>query len=207
MNADGMSLTMHEQIEIAASGYFEGYRSNIRIVATNRYGYNHRNRYDAVEVTIPSDAGGPIASSRDLIRPSEDSALAVVLGILTIRYGAKETCLLQVMFLKAAARSQGRRRLTDGFLQRFRHIFYGTPCAEWVALYPLVTLRAPALKIADPERKNCFVLYSCQYLSRGLWESLPTAQEQLTWSSKLPRASHRDEHLEDEQSEQDSSDS
>lgn len=186
MNASSLQLTIHEQVEVAPSAYFQGYRSSVQIVASNRYGQNNRERYDAVEVTIPSDAGGPIATSRDLIRPSPDSALATVLGILTIRHGALETCLLYVMFFRATVRSRSQKWFTDRIVSRFDHVFYGTPNPQWVALYPLATLRAPALKFSDSGNPNCFVLYSARYMSRGLWEALPTYQERMQRSVNLP---------------------
>lgn len=189
IDVTGMQVVLHECVDIAASGYFRGYQSTMSIHATNRYGADHRNRYDVVELTIPSDAGGPIASSRELVRPSEDSALALVVGVVTIRYGEKETCLLQVMFFRTAQKNRQQKWLAKTLLPRFVHMQYGAPNAQWLAVYPLVTLRGPALKIEDPHHPNHFLLYCSQYMSRGLWEGLPTEQTRLTWHPALPRSS------------------
>src|SRR3546814_16126249 len=72
MNAMNVQVTLHEYVDIAAQGYFQGYRDSFSIAATNRYGQGNRQRYDTVEVTIPSEAGGAIASTRDLVRPRSD---------------------------------------------------------------------------------------------------------------------------------------
>src|SRR3546814_15341414 len=85
-------------------------------------------------------------------------------------HGEKETCLLQVIFFREVQKPQQRRLFSEHVSSRFQHIFYGTPHQRWVALYPLATLRAPALSIADPAHPDCSVLYSAQYVSRGLWE-------------------------------------
>ena len=187
MNATGVQLTLHDSVEVAAKGYFQGYRETISIYATNRYGQDKRDRYDIVEVIIPADAGGAIASSRDLVRPTPDSALAGVLAILTVQHGERETCLLLVMFFRTEKKRSESRLFVEHVTSRFRHVFYGSPYAQWVALYPLVTLRAPALAVADPRRANCFVLFSAQYISRGLWEELPSEMVAVEWDPMLRR--------------------
>lgn len=187
MNATNIAVTLHEHIDIAASAYFHGYQATISIASTNRYGSDNRCRYDVVEITIPEEAGGPIASARDLIRPTPDSALALVVAIITIRHGQRETCLLQVQFFRAVQRVRQQRWLANNVLARFPLVHYGVPHPQWIALYPLVTLRAPALKIDDPYQSNHYMLYCAQYLSRGLWEDIPSQQTRLAWHLGLPR--------------------
>jgi len=187
MDTTGIDVVMHERLDVAPSDYFRGYKSTISIVATNCYGTNHRSRYDVVELTIPPDAGGTIASSRDLVRPSPDSAFAIVLGIITIRFGERETCLFQVQFLRSAQRDRQQKWLVSKVLTRFPLIQYGTPHPQWLAVYPVVTLRAPALKIEDPFHANHFLLFGVQHMSRGLWESLPVEQERMPRHSTLQR--------------------
>src|SRR3546814_6812090 len=50
MNAMNVQVTLHEYVDIAAQGYFQGYRDSFSIAATNRYGQDNRQRYDTVEV-------------------------------------------------------------------------------------------------------------------------------------------------------------
>lgn len=170
MDAANVQLILHEYVNITAQGYFNGYRGTASIAATNQDGQDDRDRYDAVKVTIPPETGGAIASSPDLVGPTPDSALARVLGILTIRQGERETCLLPIMFFRAVQKRQHNRLFAEHVTSPFKHLFYASPHLQWIALYPLVTLRAPALSVAVPAHTNCFILFSAQYLSRGLWE-------------------------------------
>lgn len=187
MDARNLSLTLHEFVEVAAAGYFNGYKNPITITATNRYGADSRPRYDVVEVTVPEDAGGQIASAKDLVRPTSDTALALVVAILTIRHGERETCLLQVQFFRAVQKTSKQKWLASNILARFPLMFYGTPHPQWIALYPIVTLRAPALKLEDAYQSNHYMLYTAQYMSCGLWEELPSQHDRPHWHSNLPR--------------------
>src|SRR3546814_279495 len=114
-----------------------------------------------------------------------DSALARVVVIVTIRCGERETCLLQVMFYRSVQKAREQKWFSNHITPRFHHIYYGTPNQQWVALYPLLTLRAPALSIADPAHTHCSVLCTAQYMSRGLWEATPIEQSALVWHPAL----------------------
>src|SRR3546814_16447073 len=119
MIATNIAVKLHEHIDIAASAYVHGYQATISIASTNRYGSDNRCRYDVVEITIPEEAGGAIASARDLLRTTPDTAHALVVEIITIRHGQRETCLLQVQFFRAVKRVRKQRLLDNNELENF----------------------------------------------------------------------------------------
>ena len=169
-----VSLTLHDHVRIKTEGIFKGF-NDFSIYANGSHGtiQRRRPRFDIVEIAIPAEAGGRIATSRDLLRCSKDTALAMVTAVIVISSGASTKCLLQVAFLRAV--SADRRDRVQASLQRhivskFQHMYYGIPCYEWSAIYPLLTLVRLALGIPDPNHRDCWFVYSLQYLSRAKWQ-------------------------------------
>ena len=137
------------------------------IYATSHYGQrgHERSRYDLVEITIPVDAGGSIAGSKELLRSSTDTdaALAQVQAIFSIDFGNRQDCALAVNFLACAGKLRRRE------YRIFPGIEYGVAKSGWLALYPLVCLRRPALGLADPSRRLAFTVFTIPFLVRSGW--------------------------------------
>lgn len=87
-------MSLHGHITIASTGTFEGF-STFSIYANRAYGsVKQLARFDIVEIAIPADAGGGVAENPRLLRTSPDTAIAVVVGILTVAELSNEVCIL-----------------------------------------------------------------------------------------------------------------
>jgi hypothetical protein len=154
-----VKLMLHDHVRIASDGVFDGFEE-FSVFANGSCGNPKsqlRPRYDVVQITIPRDAGGNIAASRDLLRVGDgDTALAQVLGIISLEYAGYTTCLLHVAFLCNASMGQQLREsqkyLRKTILKQF-NVHYGYIRKQWQALYPIVTLKSPTLAIADVNHK------------------------------------------------------
>jgi hypothetical protein len=173
-----IEFVFHDHLTIAGRGIFNGFNM-FNIFATSFYGDKHhrRERYDIVEVVIPMSAGGEIAGSDKLLRTSDDSAFAKVLGIIEVRGMRQNLCLLQVAFLTTGAKQQrsGFDKMCSN--TRIAGMYYGQVNTRWVALYPLQTIKAPALAIPDHKVrgnnvvKGWYFVFALQYFLRGGWST------------------------------------
>lgn len=166
-----LQIHIHEHITIKGEGALFGY-SDFRVYATNKFGNSAKPRYDIVEITIPSSSGGQIAGAADLIRVTEDTALAKVLAIVTLRYYEREMCLLFVNFMKKVLPSEGAawkrhlRKYTNGV---DNNTFYGKAHPYWIALYPILTLKGPALEVPDAYHNGFGHVFPTKFFCRGGW--------------------------------------
>jgi hypothetical protein len=178
-----MKIALHEHILIKGEGIMEGY-SDFRIYATNKYGTSKRvkkSRYDVVEVTIPRERGGNIAANDNLMRVNKDTAIARVLSIVTLQYYERELCLLFLQFMKKSF-PEGRqgtfKRHVNRYLKDENNIFYGKGQRTWLALYPLITLKGPALHIKDPYHEEFGHVLPLKFICRGGWWPEATSDDE-----------------------------
>lgn len=168
-----LRMCLHESITIKGENAMEGY-SDFKIYATNKFGTSStvkKCRYDVVEVTIPLSSGGAIAGASDLMRISDDTAIAKVLGILTLHYYEREMCLLFLQFMKSTfpRQSGSVTRHIKKYLGLGCNLYYGRGHSNWIALYPLLTLKGPALEILDPYHAGYSHVLTMQFVCRGGW--------------------------------------
>lgn len=193
-----MNIILHEHILIKGEGIMEGY-SDFRIYATNNYGTSKvkKSRYDVVEVTIPQDCGGNIAGNDNLMRVNKDTAIARVLAIVTLQYYERELCLLFLQFMKKTF-PEGRqgtfKRHVNRYLKEDSNIYYGRGQRTWLALYPLITLKGPALFIMDPYHEDYGHVLPLKFICRGGWWPEATSDEDviLQYIPQVANQNHRD---------------
>lgn len=175
IDASAIQLRLHERICIHGEGLLAGMHA-FHVVASGNFGQtsNRRKRYDTVEITIPRDAGGPIASSSELLRSTEECAFARVLGIVTVQFGEQEECFLYVMFFRRLSSTAGIARNFANTVRAFPDVLLGKPCEHWVAVYPLLTVRGPALAVPVDSTTDTAIVFSLEYFvrtNRGLHQA------------------------------------
>jgi hypothetical protein len=189
-----VEVFLHEHVCIKGEGSLEGY-ADFSIYATNAFGskYNKRPRYDMVEVTIPITCGGRIAQSAELMRVNDDTAIARVLGIVTLKRYERELCLLFVQFMKKETPKE-KASLTVAahirkYISKMEYVFYGRAVTDWIALYPILTLKGPALNVPDPCHEDYGHVVCMRFVKRGGWWSLE--QELFSGDLDVPRYRRR----------------
>ena len=168
-DGEKIAIRLHDQIVVGGEGIFQGFRP-FHLHANSTFGSagKLRPRFDTVEITIPSEAGGAIASSRDLVRASQDSAYALVIGIITVACWEQEICLLHVMFYRKI-KTKYSKQVMDTVEPCCAGLKYGRPHKQWAALYPLITVKAPALAVPDGDGGN--IILPLRFFSRADWDN------------------------------------
>ena len=169
-NIRHLKATLHSTLQISGVGNFVGY-DKFSLHATSHYGKKgyHRPRYDVVEITIPRDAGGNIANSKELLRTSDDAALAKLLGIVSLSRGGQKACLLLINFLARSSKTSGQKRF-NRLAVKYRGVSYGVAKRGWIALYPIICLKRPAFSLADNSTDSGYTVFTLSFLSRFGWE-------------------------------------
>lgn len=184
-----LEIVVQDHITLGGGfGAFEGFET-FTIHATSSFGRGDtalqkitsttRDRFDLVEVTIPIECEGKIAGNKHLLRTSDEFAIAQVRAIVVLKLAHTEVPLLFLMFLRKGYSSQGadcpkginkdtNKRLLE-YIPRLGMVEYGCPVKEWVALYPIVTLKAPVLGVKDFTHPGFFHVFPLRYLSRENW--------------------------------------
>lgn len=181
------TIQIHKMIQILGKGFFNNFES-FTLQANAKYGTLRRPRFDFCEIVLPQTMPDDVthqtsgfkrqlrvqltdfANSPDLLRPSTDTsntALARILGIISLSYTCKLTPLLVVQFYRKIAFP------VELDMLGLKHVFSGISKEQWVYVTPLLTLKAPVLGIeCSPSGSTYF--YTMQYLSRGNWLPLPS---------------------------------
>lgn len=184
-----LKVLIQDNITIGGGyGAFEGFET-FTIHATSSFGTGQtplqdmtgqrRERYDLVEVTIPIECQGNIAGNKHLLRTSDEFAVAQVRAIVVLKLAYTEVPLLFLMFLRKGYANNSsncprgisketNKRLME-YIPKLSLVEYGCPVKEWLALYPIVTLKAPVLGVKDSTQPGFFHVFPLRYLSRENW--------------------------------------
>lgn len=166
-----VELTLHDHISLTPSGVFRGFAS-FHIYSNRSYGTaKQRPRHDLVEIAIPRAAGGGIADSPDLLRISEDTAIAMVIGILTVSQLNQESCVLIVNFLRTIGEGSNKTiQAASSMCGEFGNFYVGRLESTWLAAYPLQTLKSPVLGVPCGSDETTFFVFPLKYISRDRWQ-------------------------------------
>jgi hypothetical protein len=203
-----VEVEFFEYVTISGLGLFRGFNM-FNIFATSSYGnrLTLRERYDVVEIVIPTEKRGAIAGSPNLLRSSEDSAFAQVLAILSLRSidSSESRCYLVVAFFSSetGSRRTGFDRMQSS--SRVHGCYYGKVNSQWLYITPLDTLKGPAMAIVDRNgstlrggsstNSSSYFIFSLQYFSRGGWSA--EIENVVDWDHDLPSLGHREYESED----------
>jgi hypothetical protein len=127
------------------------------------------------------------------MRVNDDTAIAQVLGIVSLKRYEREMCLLFVQFMKKEMPKESLRlgRHIRAYTSKMDYLFYGKAVPKWIALYPIVTLKGPALNIPDPCHEGYGHVLCMRFVSRGGWWSLQQELFRDTDINALPRYRRR----------------